>query len=99
MMDGKPEMVDCEWELLTLIVTANNQRDHAALYGILAADNLNFSDKPQCVHAAISAIALEPENVNRHKECLLNFVKKIDGVQTDIKTGLRLEILKQLLAA
>lgn len=90
-------MANGEWELLTSIVTASNQRDYAALYGILANENLDFSDKPNCVHAAITAIDLVPENVSRHKEVLLKFVSKIDGIQTDMRTGMRLEILKGLL--
>lgn len=92
-------MANGEWELLTAIVTANNQRDYAALYRILADDNVVFSDKPRCVQAAVSAIELVPEQVKHHREILLNFVNKIDGVQTDMRTEIRLEILKGLLAA
>lgn len=92
-------MANNEWALLTSLVTASNQQDDTTLYGILADDNVDFSDKPNCLHAAIFAIELEPENVLRHKKALLNFVKKIDGIPTDMKTGIRLEILKDLLAA
>lgn len=92
-------MANGEWELLTSIVSANNQRDYETLYSVLADDNVVFSDKPRCVQAAIYAIELVPEQVKQHRQILLNFVNKIDGVKTDIRTGIRLEILKGLLAA
>lgn len=90
-------MANGEWELLTSIVTANNKRDHATLYRILADDGVDFSDKPRCVHAAMNAIELLPEHVIRHKDVLSAFVKRVDAVQVDYVTAFRLEILKDLL--
>ncbi|EKP0311601.1 hypothetical protein JE959_001627 [Aeromonas veronii] len=91
-------MANGEWELLTEIVKANNNRDYAAIYRILADDSLDFSDKPRCVHAAMNAIELLPENVSRHKDVLSAFVKRIDAVQVDYVTAFRFELLKDLLA-
>ena len=90
-------MSNAEWDLLTKIVTANNQQDHESLYKILADENNDFTDKPRCVQAAVSAIRLVEEHVNPNKDVLQQFVEKVGSVEMDMRTGIRFEVLKEML--
>lgn len=53
------------WELLKRIVTASNNRNYDEMYALIEAND--FSDKPQAAHAAISAIELVQDNVDKRK--------------------------------
>ncbi len=89
--------MDNEWDILTAIVTAGNQRDQNALCKILVDTSIDFSNKPRCVHAAISSIELTRESVSDHKESLLVFVDRIIDTKMDLRTGFRMEVLRGLL--
>lgn len=90
---------DVEWDLLTTIVTAANRGDQKALCAILGDPDIDLSDKPRCVHAAITSISITPENVQEHYAELKLFLAKIAETETmvDMRTAIRLGVLREML--
>jgi hypothetical protein len=86
-----------EWDLLTAVVTASNKRDFDKLYTLLSASGNIFSDAPRCVMAAMMGIELTVEHVALHHTPLAKFASCISEVDMSIQTGIRYEILKELL--
>ena len=83
------------WELLKRIVTASNNRNYDEMYALI--ETSDFSDKPQAAHAAISAIELVQDNVDKRKTALLKFVSSVGDMELDFREAFRLSLLKDLL--
>lgn len=86
-----------EWALLKRIANANNTNNDVVLYSILNDKNIDFSDKPRCVGAALLAIKLTRENVAKYRDELIYFEKKVDPNLLEFTSGLRFLVLQEML--
>lgn len=84
-----------EWELLTEVANASNTGEESKLYQIITCND--FSNKPMATSAALFAIELIPESVERNKNALLQFANNVQGVSKDVREAMRYEMLKSLL--
>ena len=90
-------MANSEWELLRAIVEAGNKQDFEKMYAILTDESVDFSDKPNCIHAALTVISLIKEHVSDNKESLKIFVRKVEPYCEGLRSSMRLGVLKQML--
>lgn len=91
-------MKDNEWELLKAIATANNTGDRDGLYKLVEEND--FTGKSQAISAAVSSFRLIPEEVNKYRSVLAEFVNKYDSQVTfdsDFRTRFRMDYLTELL--
>lgn len=83
------------WDLLKKIVTASNNQNYDEMYSLIGSND--FSDKHQAVDAAMGAIELVQENVEKHKEDLLHFVGTASEADMSFRTAFRFYLLKDML--
>lgn len=94
--DRKPED-NAEWALLNAIVNAGNSHNMSNLFLVLNDPQHNFSDKPRCIMAAISAIHITPQTVQAHEKDLRTFLDKIKAANLSLRCAFRRDLLQALL--
>lgn len=94
--DREPED-NAEWTLLNAIVNAGNSQNMSSLLLVLNDPQHDFSDKPRCIMAAISAIHITPQTAQAHEKDLLTFLDKIKEAHLSLRCAFRRELLQALL--
>ena len=85
-----------DWDLVVALSSANNKGEKAEVYRIIG--DTDFSEYPIASSAAINCINLIREEVDQHRDALLNFTNTVKVANlTDIRDLFRFKLLKDLL--